>query len=96
MTPAGQLVSGRAATMEFGLFTEFSCAAGMSETLAFDNAMAEMTQAEALGFDAVWLAEIHFQKDRSVLASPLVIASAIAKPPYMGRGDCGVGWRWRD
>ena len=34
--------------MEFGLFTEFSCAAGMSETLAFDNAMTEMTQAEAL------------------------------------------------
>jgi alkanesulfonate monooxygenase SsuD/methylene tetrahydromethanopterin reductase-like flavin-dependent oxidoreductase (luciferase family) len=64
--------------MEFGLFTEFSCAAGMSETLAFDNAMAEMTGAEALGFDAVWLAEIHFQKDRSVLASPLVIAAAIA------------------
>jgi len=26
----------------------------------------------------VWLAELHFQKDRSVLASPLVIASALA------------------
>jgi alkanesulfonate monooxygenase SsuD/methylene tetrahydromethanopterin reductase-like flavin-dependent oxidoreductase (luciferase family) len=31
-----------------------------------------------MGFDAVWLAEIHFQKDRSVLASPLVIAAALA------------------
>src|SRR5439155_399304 len=28
--------------------------------------------------DAVWLAEIHFQKDRSVLASPLVVAAALA------------------
>src|SRR6185436_1826891 len=64
--------------MEFGLFTEFSCAKGMSHATAFDEAMTEMTAAEALGYDAVWLAEIHFQDNRSVLASPYVIASAIA------------------
>ena len=64
--------------MEFGLFTEFQCPAGMSEATAFDESMAQMHAAEALGFDAVWLGEIHFQKDRSVLASPLVVASAIA------------------
>src|SRR5881227_1098634 len=64
--------------MEFGLFTEFQCPAGMSEAAAFDQSMAQMKAAEDLGFDAVWLAEIHFQKDRSVLASPLVIASALA------------------
>jgi alkanesulfonate monooxygenase SsuD/methylene tetrahydromethanopterin reductase-like flavin-dependent oxidoreductase (luciferase family) len=64
--------------MEFGLFTEFSSAAGMSHTTAFDEAMTEMTCAEELGYDAVWLAEIHFQRDRSVLASPYVIAAAIA------------------
>ena len=64
--------------MEFGLFTEFSCATGMSHTTAFDQAMTEMTAAEALGYDAVWLAEIHFQDNRSVLASPYVIAAAIA------------------
>jgi len=64
--------------MEFGLFTEFSRRSDMSESTAFDEAMAEVTQAEALGLDAIALAEIHFQRDRSVLASPLVIASAIA------------------
>src|SRR5213596_819112 len=64
--------------MEFGLFTEFQCPAGMSETVAFAESMAQMKAAEDLGFDAVWLAEIHFQKDRSVLAAPLVIASALA------------------
>jgi alkanesulfonate monooxygenase SsuD/methylene tetrahydromethanopterin reductase-like flavin-dependent oxidoreductase (luciferase family) len=64
--------------MEFGLFTEFSRAPGDSESQAFDEAMAEVTEAEALGFDSVQLAEIHFQRDRSVLASPLVIAAAIA------------------
>src|SRR5258706_16130010 len=65
--------------MEFGLFTEFSTPPGTSDSTAFDEAMAEVTRAEELGFDAVWLAEIHFQKGRSVLASPLVIAAAIAK-----------------
>jgi len=64
--------------MRFGFFTEFSQAPGVSDTRAFDAAMDEVVAAEACGFDAVWLAEIHFQRDRSVLASPLVIASAIA------------------
>lgn len=64
--------------MEVGLFTEFQCPAGMSEATAFDESMQQMTAAEDYGFDAVWLGEIHFQKDRSVLASPLVVAGAIA------------------
>ena len=64
--------------MKFGLFTEFSRAPDISEARAFDEAMAEVRAAEALGYDGVWLAEIHFQRDRSVLASPLVIGAAIA------------------
>ena len=64
--------------LEFGLFTEFQCPAGMNEATAFDESMAQMKAAEALGFDAVWLGELHFQKDRSVLASPLVVAAALA------------------
>ena len=64
--------------MEFGLFTEFQAPAGRTDAGAFDESMAQMRLAEDLGYDAVWLAELHFQKDRSVLASPLVIASALA------------------
>ncbi|MGH2357500.1 MAG: LLM class flavin-dependent oxidoreductase, partial [Candidatus Limnocylindria bacterium] len=64
--------------MEIGLFTEFQCPAGMSEATAFGESMAQMRAAEDLGFDAVWLGELHFQKDRSVLSSPLVVAAAIA------------------
>jgi alkanesulfonate monooxygenase SsuD/methylene tetrahydromethanopterin reductase-like flavin-dependent oxidoreductase (luciferase family) len=64
--------------MEFGLFTEFQCPPGMREATAFEESMAQMRAAEDLGFDAVWLGELHFQKDRSVLASPLVVAAAIA------------------
>jgi alkanesulfonate monooxygenase SsuD/methylene tetrahydromethanopterin reductase-like flavin-dependent oxidoreductase (luciferase family) len=63
---------------ELGLFTEFQCPAGMSEAAAFEESMAQMRAAEELGFDAVWLGELHFQKERSVLASPLVVAAAIA------------------
>src|SRR5262245_1808902 len=64
--------------MEFGLFTEFESPPGMSLTTAFDASLAQMKAAEECGLDAVWLAEIHFQKDRSVLASPLVVAAALA------------------
>jgi alkanesulfonate monooxygenase SsuD/methylene tetrahydromethanopterin reductase-like flavin-dependent oxidoreductase (luciferase family) len=64
--------------MEFGLFMEFASPPGVSEAAAFDESLGQMKAAEDMGFDAVWLAEIHFQKDRSVLASPLVIASALA------------------
>jgi alkanesulfonate monooxygenase SsuD/methylene tetrahydromethanopterin reductase-like flavin-dependent oxidoreductase (luciferase family) len=34
--------------------------------------------AEALGFDCVWLGEIHFNPARSVLSSPIAMATAIA------------------
>ncbi|PYM98854.1 MAG: hypothetical protein DME07_21425 [Candidatus Rokuibacteriota bacterium] len=64
--------------MEFGLFTEFHSPPGVSEAAAFDESLAQMKAAEDFGFDAVCLAEIHFQKDRSVLAAPLIIASALA------------------
>jgi alkanesulfonate monooxygenase SsuD/methylene tetrahydromethanopterin reductase-like flavin-dependent oxidoreductase (luciferase family) len=64
--------------LDFGIFTEFHCPPGLREADAFDESMAQALAAESYGFDAVWLAEIHFQKDRSVLSSPLVIGSAIA------------------
>ena len=64
--------------MEFGLFTEFHSPPGVTEAAAFDESLAQMKAAEDFGFDAVWLAEIHFQKDRSVLSAPLIVASALA------------------
>src|SRR6266481_1356900 len=64
--------------MEFGLFTEFHSPPDVTEAAAFDESLAQMKVAEDFGFDTVWLAEIHFQKDRSVLAAPLIVASALA------------------
>lgn len=64
--------------MELGLFHEFHRPQGHSETDAFDLAFAQADAAEAYGFDAIWLAELHFSPARSVLAAPMVIAAALA------------------
>lgn len=64
--------------MEIGLFTEFEWRQGVDEAQAFDDSLTQTTVAEELGYDAVWLAELHFQKERSVLSSPLVVGATIA------------------
>jgi len=64
--------------MDFGMFTDFHIRQNMTQAEAFDESFQQVEAAEQLGMDAVWLAEHHFSPDRSVLASPLVIASAIA------------------
>jgi alkanesulfonate monooxygenase SsuD/methylene tetrahydromethanopterin reductase-like flavin-dependent oxidoreductase (luciferase family) len=64
--------------MEFGMFHEFPSLPGRSENEAFDEAMAQVDAAERLGLDVMWLAELHFEPRRSLLAAPLSIASAIA------------------
>ena len=49
----------------------------MSEAQAFDNAFDLVEVAERGGLHAVWLAELHFSPNRSVLASPMLLAGAI-------------------
>jgi alkanesulfonate monooxygenase SsuD/methylene tetrahydromethanopterin reductase-like flavin-dependent oxidoreductase (luciferase family) len=63
--------------LEFGLFHEFARRPGQSYTEAFDESFELVDAAERCGLDAVWLAELHVQPNRTVLASPLTIASAI-------------------
>src|SRR5256885_12527709 len=64
--------------MNFGMFTDFHIRQHMSQAEAFDESFQQVEAAERLGMDSVWLAEHHFSPDRSVLASPIVIASSIA------------------
>ena len=64
--------------MDFGMFTDFHIRPHMTQAEAFEESFNQVEAAEHLGMDAVWLAEHHFSPDRSVLASPIVIASAIA------------------
>lgn len=64
--------------MNFGMFTDFHIRPHVTQTEAFDESFRQVDEAERLGMDSVWLAEHHFSPERSVLASPIVIASALA------------------
>ena len=64
--------------MEFGSFMEFHTRPGQSQADAFAEGFDHIDSAEELGLDGVWLAESHFNPQRSVLSAPLVIAAAIA------------------
>src|SRR5438270_12523299 len=64
--------------MEFGMFHQFPVVPGQSRSEAFEQAFDQIDAAERFGLDAMWLAELHVDPARSVLASPMTIASAIA------------------
>jgi alkanesulfonate monooxygenase SsuD/methylene tetrahydromethanopterin reductase-like flavin-dependent oxidoreductase (luciferase family) len=51
---------------------------GGSESDAFARGFEQVDAAERFGLDAMWLAELHVDPARSVLAAPMTIASAIA------------------
>src|SRR5262249_38744827 len=63
---------------EFGVFHEFSRTSGQTEAEAFAKAFAQVDAAERWGLDVIWLAELHFLPERSVLSAPLLIAATIA------------------
>jgi alkanesulfonate monooxygenase SsuD/methylene tetrahydromethanopterin reductase-like flavin-dependent oxidoreductase (luciferase family) len=70
--------------MHIGLMMECDYRAGKTQAEAFHEAFATAAHAEACGFDGVWLAERHFAPPESgraipsVVASPLIVATAIA------------------
>lgn len=64
--------------MEFGMFHEFQRRPGQTEAAAFTESFELVDEAETGGLDVMWLAELHTAPERSVLAAPLNIASAIA------------------
>ncbi len=64
--------------MEFGMFHEFQRRPNQTDAEAFSESFDQVDEAEAAGLDVMWLAELHNAPERSVLAAPLNIASAIA------------------
>ena len=64
--------------MEFGVFHQFPSLPGRSDADTFAEAFEQIDAAEELGLDVIWLSELHFDPQRSVLSAPLSIASAIA------------------
>jgi alkanesulfonate monooxygenase SsuD/methylene tetrahydromethanopterin reductase-like flavin-dependent oxidoreductase (luciferase family) len=65
--------------LEFGVFHEFQRSPGISEADAFAQSFAVIDAAERWGLDVMWLAELHFEPERSVAASPLILGAAIAE-----------------
>jgi alkanesulfonate monooxygenase SsuD/methylene tetrahydromethanopterin reductase-like flavin-dependent oxidoreductase (luciferase family) len=65
--------------MQCGLFTELQCPQGRQESQLYDELLEQITQAEALGFHAMWLAELHFHRRFSILSAPLLTAAAAAQ-----------------
>jgi alkanesulfonate monooxygenase SsuD/methylene tetrahydromethanopterin reductase-like flavin-dependent oxidoreductase (luciferase family) len=65
--------------MQCGLFTELQCPEGRQESQLYDELLEQTTQAEALGFEAMWMAELHFHRRFSILSAPLLTAAAAAQ-----------------
>ena len=65
-------------TFEFGIFHEFSRGRDQTDQGAFAQSLDQVDAAERWGIDVIWLAELHFLSERSVLSAPLLVASAIA------------------
>src|SRR5262249_32622103 len=68
---------GGANAMHFGIFVE-EMRYGASQVSAFRDAFELAERAEDWGLDCVWLGEIHFTPNRSVISASLQVASSIA------------------
>ena len=65
--------------MEFGIFYQLPCNPGQDPAERYSDMIAAAQLADRLGFDSVWLAELHFNPRFSVMPSPLLAAAAIAQ-----------------
>jgi alkanesulfonate monooxygenase SsuD/methylene tetrahydromethanopterin reductase-like flavin-dependent oxidoreductase (luciferase family) len=65
--------------MQFGLFYQLPCAPEQHEVTRYHETIEQIVYADELGFDIAWLAELHFYRPFSILASPLILATALAQ-----------------
>src|SRR5229473_6450450 len=65
--------------MRFGFFDQLPCASGFSERQRYRDIMAQIELGDELGFDTVWLGELHFSRTFSILANPLMVLAAAAQ-----------------
>ena len=65
--------------MRFGFFDQLPCAPGHSELQRYKDIIAQIELGDAVGFDTVWLGEIHFIREFSILADPLMVLAAAAQ-----------------
>ena len=65
------------APMKFGIMNLFPSTDSVDEAKEIENTLEEAVLADELGFDSVWLAELHFSR-YGILGSPLMFGMAIA------------------
>ncbi len=65
--------------MRFGFFDQLPCADEQSEKQRIFNIIDQIVWGDQIGFDTVWLGELHFGRRSSILASPLMILGAAAQ-----------------
>jgi alkanesulfonate monooxygenase SsuD/methylene tetrahydromethanopterin reductase-like flavin-dependent oxidoreductase (luciferase family) len=65
--------------MRFGFFDQLPCADSQSESQRIHNIIDQIVLGDEVGFDTVWLGELHFGRRSSILASPLMVLAAAAQ-----------------
>jgi len=65
--------------MRFGFFDQLPCADSQSESQRLHNIIDQIVLGDEVGFDTVWLGELHFGRRSSILASPLMVLAAAAQ-----------------
>ncbi len=65
--------------MRFGFFDQLPCADSQSERQRYQNILDQIVWGDELGFDTVWLGELHFGRSSSILAAPLMVLAAAAQ-----------------
>jgi alkanesulfonate monooxygenase SsuD/methylene tetrahydromethanopterin reductase-like flavin-dependent oxidoreductase (luciferase family) len=65
--------------MRFGFFDQLPCPPGFTELQRYKDIIAQIELGDRLGYDTVWLGELHFSRGFSILADPLMVLAAAAQ-----------------
>jgi len=65
--------------MRFGFFDQLPCASGFTEHQRLRDIIAQIELGDEIGFDTVWLGELHFGGSFSILSDPLMVLAAAAQ-----------------
>src|ERR1700730_17683957 len=65
--------------VKFDLFYHLLAAESQNPSARYRELVAEAVEADRLGFDTLWLAEVHFTPRFSVMPAPLLQLAAIAE-----------------
>ncbi|HUY20094.1 MAG TPA: LLM class flavin-dependent oxidoreductase [Candidatus Binataceae bacterium] len=76
--------------MDVGLFSELQCPPEKPIAAAYREIVEQGELADQLGFRSLWLAELHFTRDFSVMPAPQLVAAAIAARTRRLRLGIGV------